>query len=371
MAVDFPLDFRCPISLEVMSDPVIVASGHTFDRSSIQQWIDSGHRTCPITMLPLPPFSPLIPNYALRSLIDNFTAGAIAEKNSGKLRSSLSSDPIHLLSSLSFPADATELSSLLRLAKDSLAFRRLLADSGAPSILLRHAAASDSPDLQDLSLRTLLYLSLDGDDVRVGLVADGALDHLTRVLQTGGPNAALAATTLTSLAIVEVNKCTIGAHPAVIPALSFLLLNGKGRERREATTALYVLCKFPDNRRRAVRAGVVPGLLCFISGGSERAVQVLGLIAKCKEGREAMSNSDEFIRVLAKILREGTARGIEHALLVLNLVCSDSKKIVWGAKEEGVKDTCLLLVEKDNAKFGRSALTLARNLEKGEPVDFI
>ncbi|KAG0447790.1 hypothetical protein HPP92_028154 [Vanilla planifolia] len=73
MEVKYPDDFRCPISLEVMSDPVIVASGHTFDRSSIQRWLDSGHRTCPVTKLPLSPCSPLIPNYALRSLIDSFT----------------------------------------------------------------------------------------------------------------------------------------------------------------------------------------------------------------------------------------------------------------------------------------------------------
>ena len=65
----WPDDFRCPISLEVMTDPVILPSGHTFERRSIQRWLDGGHLTCPVTNLPLPPSPPLIPNHALRRLI--------------------------------------------------------------------------------------------------------------------------------------------------------------------------------------------------------------------------------------------------------------------------------------------------------------
>uniref|UniRef100_M8CHF0 U-box domain-containing protein n=1 Tax=Aegilops tauschii TaxID=37682 RepID=M8CHF0_AEGTA len=65
----WPDDFLCPISLEVMTDPVILPSGHTFERRSIQRWLDGGHRTCPVTNLPLPPDPTLIPNHALRRLI--------------------------------------------------------------------------------------------------------------------------------------------------------------------------------------------------------------------------------------------------------------------------------------------------------------
>lgn len=369
MELKYPDNFRCPISLEVMSDPVIVASGHTFDRLSIQRWIDSGHHTCPVTKLPLPPHSPLIPNHALRSLIHIYTP--VACRQCSKPQPSPSTDPRCLLSSLSYPASAAALSSLLRLAKDEPAFRGLLSDSSAPSILLRHAASPDPPDLQDLALRTLIYLSLDGDDARVGLVADGAIDSLAQALAAGGPNASLAATTLTSLAVVEVNKCTIGAHPFVVPALSVLLRNGKGRDRREAATALYELCKFPENRRRAVRAGAVPALVYFAGDGSDRALQVLSLIAKCREGREAMANVDGLVSILSGVLMEGTERGIEHALLVLNFVCSDNEKVRWEAKEEGVLEICLVLVEKDYGKIGRNALVLSRTIEKGEFVGLI
>ncbi|KAM0062844.1 putative transcription factor C2H2 family [Helianthus debilis subsp. tardiflorus] len=70
----FPDEFKCPVSLEIMSDPVILSSGHTFDRFSIQRWLDAGHRTCPVTKLPLSSNPSLIPNHALRSLISNYTS---------------------------------------------------------------------------------------------------------------------------------------------------------------------------------------------------------------------------------------------------------------------------------------------------------
>jgi hypothetical protein len=41
--LNIPIDFWCPLSLELMSDPVIVASGQTYERTYIQKWIDQGN----------------------------------------------------------------------------------------------------------------------------------------------------------------------------------------------------------------------------------------------------------------------------------------------------------------------------------------
>ena len=139
-----------------------------------------------------------------------------------------------------------------------------------------------------VAARALLLLTLDGNDARVGLVADGVVDALSAVVRRGGAVAALAATALTSLATVDVNKCSIGAHPSAIPELVGLLRRGGPRERREAATTLYELCKLPENRRRAVREGAAPALADFAAVGSARAVEVLGLLAKCCEGRQQL-----------------------------------------------------------------------------------
>jgi regulator of replication initiation timing len=65
-----PTDFRCPISLQLMVDPVIVPSGTTFDRPSIVPWIKV-HKTCPNTRDPLTE-NQLIPNRAIKGMIEAF-----------------------------------------------------------------------------------------------------------------------------------------------------------------------------------------------------------------------------------------------------------------------------------------------------------
>lgn len=45
-----PEVFICPISRELMRDPVALAdTGQIYDRSSIIEWFREGHNTCPLT----------------------------------------------------------------------------------------------------------------------------------------------------------------------------------------------------------------------------------------------------------------------------------------------------------------------------------
>ncbi|EXB39655.1 E3 ubiquitin-protein ligase [Morus notabilis] len=67
--------FLCPISLQIMNDPVTAVTGITYDRESIEKWLstaaagDATTITCPVTMQPLPRDSDLTPNHTLRRLI--------------------------------------------------------------------------------------------------------------------------------------------------------------------------------------------------------------------------------------------------------------------------------------------------------------
>jgi hypothetical protein len=66
-----PSHFRCPISLELMKDPVTLATGITYDRQSIETWIDGGNQTCPITNQQLRNLDP-IPNHTLRKMVQDW-----------------------------------------------------------------------------------------------------------------------------------------------------------------------------------------------------------------------------------------------------------------------------------------------------------
>lgn len=63
-----PEELRCPISLQLMYDPVIIASGQTYERICIEKWFSDGHNTCPKTQQQLSHLC-LTPNYCVKGLI--------------------------------------------------------------------------------------------------------------------------------------------------------------------------------------------------------------------------------------------------------------------------------------------------------------
>ncbi|KAK8992271.1 hypothetical protein V6N11_048359 [Hibiscus sabdariffa] len=366
MATQLPDDFKCPISLEIMSDPVILPSGHTFDRASIQRWLDAGHRTCPITKLPLPEHPCLIPNHALRSLISNYALVAPS-------KSQPYPQPQTLISALTSPSSPLEtklnsLAQLVRLTKHDSALRRKLTEWGAAPAVLK-CVDSDDSNLQEKALSLLLNLSLD-DDNKVGLVAEGAINRVVKVLRFGSPDCrAIAATVITSLAVVEVNKATIGAYPDAIQALVWLLISGKGREKKEAATALYAICSFADNRRRAIDCGAVPILIGLLDSGLERPIEVLGLLVKCKEGREEMMKVNGCVKVLVNVLRNGSSRGVQYGLFTLNYLCNCCRRLCFEAMNEGVLEICMGLMEEENEKIRRYTSSLVQTLRDNHTIE--
>eukprot|EP00249_Psilotum_nudum_P019516 c27289_g1_i6 orf=1092-2807(-) len=63
-----PEEFRCPISLQLMADPVIISSGQTYERVSIEKWFEEGHDTCPKSQQKLAHLN-ITPNYCVKGLI--------------------------------------------------------------------------------------------------------------------------------------------------------------------------------------------------------------------------------------------------------------------------------------------------------------
>ena len=66
-----PQDFYCPITYEVMGDPVVAADGFTYERSAIEHWLQNNDRSSPMTNAPLQ-HRRLVPNQVLKNLITAF-----------------------------------------------------------------------------------------------------------------------------------------------------------------------------------------------------------------------------------------------------------------------------------------------------------
>uniref|UniRef100_A0A7N0VCB6 U-box domain-containing protein n=1 Tax=Kalanchoe fedtschenkoi TaxID=63787 RepID=A0A7N0VCB6_KALFE len=68
-----PAHFRCPISLDLMKDPVTLSTGITYDRQSIETWLENGsNKTCPVTNRVLSSYDDPIPNHTIRKMIQDW-----------------------------------------------------------------------------------------------------------------------------------------------------------------------------------------------------------------------------------------------------------------------------------------------------------
>jgi hypothetical protein len=75
-----PLEFLCPLSTLVMTDPVVLfESGHSFERRALEDWWANGHRMCPKTGTPLKSKVLLVaPNVQLKEAIHRWAEGGDA-----------------------------------------------------------------------------------------------------------------------------------------------------------------------------------------------------------------------------------------------------------------------------------------------------
>jgi hypothetical protein len=69
--LEIPDEYTCPLTLELMRDPVMSKYGNSFERSAILKWVALGNANCPLTRRPLN-LSDIVTNHHLRSQIRQF-----------------------------------------------------------------------------------------------------------------------------------------------------------------------------------------------------------------------------------------------------------------------------------------------------------
>ncbi|KAE8736319.1 U-box domain-containing protein 10 [Hibiscus syriacus] len=331
-ALVIPDDFLCPISLELMRDPVVVATGQTYERSYIQGWIDCGNATCPKTRQKLEDTT-LTPNYVLRSLINQWCAEHNIERSSrivnGRLKMSdgsfhdVSCDMAAIkalickLSSPNIVERKAAVAEIRSLSKSSMDNRILIADAGAIPVLVNLLKTADV-SLQEHAVTSILNLSIFDNKSLIMLA--GALPPIVHVLEAGSVEAREnAAATLFSLSLVDDNKLIIGSSGA-IPALVDLLQHGRTRGKKGAAISLFSLCLYQVNKGRAVKAGIIAVLLKMLSdarnGMVDEALTILSVLASNHEAKSAIVKA-EIIPVLVDFLRTGSPKTKENAAATL------------------------------------------------------
>ncbi|ORX87749.1 hypothetical protein BCR32DRAFT_324277 [Anaeromyces robustus] len=65
-----PNEFLCPITLDIMREPIVMPDGHTYEKEAIKQVLEIYH-VSPLTKMPME-FSDGVINYSLKSLIETY-----------------------------------------------------------------------------------------------------------------------------------------------------------------------------------------------------------------------------------------------------------------------------------------------------------
>ncbi|KAJ7961106.1 RING-type E3 ubiquitin transferase [Quillaja saponaria] len=378
-----PADFRCPISLELMQDPVVVATGQTYDRESIKLWIGSGHNTCPKTGQLLA-HKGLIPNRALKNFIAMWcheqqipfeTAGG-QEKVNGATTNKAALEAtrmmalflVNKLSVSQSTADAANavVYELRGLAKSDSDSRACIGEAGAIPLLLRYLG-SQNPNLQINAVTTILNLSiLEANKARV-METDGALNGVIEVLRTGATweAKANAAATIFSLSGVNSFRKRLGRKTRVSKALIDLAKNGPTCSKRDALLAILNLAGDRETVARLVEAGVVQMTMELMSGFPEEAVTILEAVVR-RGGLVAIAAAYNSVRKLGALLREGSDRARESAAAALVTICRKGgpRLVAELAAMTGIERIIWELMATGTGRGRRKAATLLRILRR-------
>ncbi|OMO88076.1 Armadillo [Corchorus olitorius] len=375
-----PDDFLCPISLELMRDPVIVATGQTYERSYIQRWIDCGNLTCPKTQQKLENFT-LTPNYVLRSLISQWCTKHNIEQPSGltngRLKKSdgsfrdVSGDMaaiqalVSKLSSRCLEERRAAVAEIRSLSKRSTDNRILIADAGAIPVLVNLLTIDDG-SLQEHAVTSILNLSIYENNKSLIMLA-GAIPSIVQVLRAGSMEAREnAAATLFSLSLADENKIIIGASGA-IPALVDLLQHGSVRGKKDAATALFNLCIYQGNKGRAVRAGIISALLKMLTDSRncmvDEALTILSVLANNHDAKAAIVKAST-IPVLIDLLRTGLPRNKENAAAILLSLCKRDPENLGCISRLGAAIPLTELTKSGTERAKRKATSLLEHLRK-------
>ncbi|KAF8703752.1 hypothetical protein HU200_031841 [Digitaria exilis] len=336
-----PVDFRCPISLELMRDPVVASSGQTYDRESIARWFGSGKSTCPKTGQKLANLE-LVPNKALKTLIARWcreNGVAVEVVDGGKAEPASLSVAVaankaaleaarmtasFLVKKLSatFSPEATKrvVHEIRQLAKSGSDNRAFIGEAGAAALIVPLLRSEDSA-LQLNAVTALLNLSILEANKRRIMHAEGAVDALCHVMRSGASWRAKenAAATVLSLAAVHAYRRRLGRNARVVEAVVELARTGPPSTKKDALAALLSLSGERENIGRLVEAGAAEASVSAI-GEEEAAAAVLASLAK-RGGAEAIVAVDGAVARLVAEMRRGTEWSRECAAAALVLLC--------------------------------------------------
>ncbi|KAI3672860.1 hypothetical protein L6452_38960 [Arctium lappa] len=359
-----PSFFKCPISMDVMKSPVSLCTGVTYDRVSIQKWLDSGHNTCPATMQVLQS-TDVVPNLTLRRLIRVWSDSYLLRPEShASFNNHLAFDSIKKLidNQETEAVSSGSLSSIVNFAKLSLENRESLAKlDGFVPMMARIWKLSNEIQVVELVV-TALDLILPEKGVKEQLIKlysnDASLSPFNFVLQKGSLDARIsAARVLESLAAFDNESRRVIADQSSLLKELYRLASSETDQRavEAGFAALIGVSTSRQSKKELVRLGIVRTAGKIISGPEntatliEKVMKMLEMVSTCTEGRTAISEDENCVAAVVHRLMKASTAATEHGIGVIWSLCYMSRDRT--AQESAMRSnglTKVLLVMQSN-----------------------
>nr|AAO63423.1 At3g18710 [Arabidopsis thaliana]BAC42613.1 unknown protein [Arabidopsis thaliana] len=341
--ITVPSFFKCPISLDVMRSPVSLCTGVTYDRASIQRWLDGGNNTCPATMQLLKT-KDFVPNLTLQRLI-NIWSDSIGRRHNGDSpvlnppsgREVPTKEEVNVL--LERLMSLENLMKIVRFVKDSDSNREFLSKKMefVPMLVDIIRTKKTKIELVIMAIRILDSIKVDRERLSNLMLANDGGDCLTAILlaiQRGNLESKIESVRVldwisfdvkSKLMIAERDgvltemmksiSITESSDPSLIEAsLSFLITISKSKRVRSKLIAAKAITKIKDILLTETLTNVAV---------TEKSLKLLETLSSKREGRLEICGDDNgrcVEGVVKKLLKVSTT-ATEHAVTILWCLC--------------------------------------------------
>ncbi|KAK6940019.1 U-box domain [Dillenia turbinata] len=363
--ITIPSFFKCPISLEVMKSPVSLCTGVTYDRSSIQAWLDNGNNTCPATMQVLQS-KDFVPNLTLHRLIRSWS-DSVPPLTPSNGSSSLSRDQVRsLIRDIPTSGDGRfdSLSKILDFAKSSDENRKFLANindfvSVIVGILCNGDLSAKIRELEQIVIILDLIL-MEKNDLKqqiwqlISNRIHSCLPSISLILRKGSTESKIAsARFLEAISFDSEAKRAIIEKQRLFEELVALISSEAEETAIEAAlTSIISLTNSRLVKTKVIKLGTVKTLTKLLTNSAlrvsavEKALKLLEILSTCTEGRTAITEDLNCVASIVQRLMKVSSSATESAVVVLWSVCyliRDERAQETVTKNNGLAKVLLLL----------------------------
>ncbi|CAO2831051.1 unnamed protein product [Amaranthus hypochondriacus] len=375
--ITVPSFFKCPISLDIMKSPVSLSTGVTYDRVSIQQWLESGNNTCPATMQVLDS-KEFVPNHTLQRLIqiwcNNNHLSHFRSNLNPKFQSISCAVVTDLIKQLVEKEHAAGFGIMFEIFVKILCFatesddntKFLANDEKFIDYLVKFLCSKGpdlKPDLLEAVLKIFHLIITKGKKILNPSSCDSISTTLVRILRTrgseseSGSRVAAAGIIETFAQNPELKKQVFEHHELVFELLQVLKHREiKQDEIQAILSCLISLSSARTNKRKLIRAGGVKIIVDLMSNINNKNLTIellvtqLEMLVGCTEGRAAIIDDPNCLQMIINKVMKVSKSTNEHCIAILWSMCylfRDQRAKEGVMRSNGGLTKILLLMQSD------------------------